>query len=70
MAIAASFDLEMIQYDAVNASVHAKLDEEVFMKMPQGYSKRGAIQAEQSFVRSAEIANTLATFLLLILVGY
>ena len=43
MAIAARFDLEMIQYDAVNAFVHAKLDEKVFMKMPRGYSKRGVV---------------------------
>ena len=43
MAIAARFDLELIQYDAVNAFVHAKLDEKVFMKMPRGYSKRGVI---------------------------
>ena len=43
MAIAARFDLEMIQYDAVNAFVHAKLDEKVFMRMPDGYKKPGVI---------------------------
>jgi hypothetical protein len=37
MAIAARFDLELIQYDAVNEFVHAKLDEDICMKMPQGY---------------------------------
>lgn len=42
-AIAARFDLEMIQYDAVNAFVHAKLDEKVFMRMPDGYRKPGVI---------------------------
>jgi hypothetical protein len=41
MAIAARFDLELIQYDAVNAFVHAKLDENICMKMPQGYRKPG-----------------------------
>ena len=43
MAIAARFDLELTQYDAVNAFVHAELDETVFMQMPDGYRKRGHI---------------------------
>jgi hypothetical protein len=43
MAIAARFDLELIQYDAVNAFVNAKLDRTVFMRMPQGYRKPGMI---------------------------
>jgi hypothetical protein len=43
MAIAARFDLEMIQYDAVNTFVHAKLDDKVFMRMPDGYKKPGVI---------------------------
>jgi hypothetical protein len=37
MAIAAYFDLELKQYDAVNAFMHAPLDKEVFMRMPPGY---------------------------------
>ena len=43
MAIAARFDLEMIQYDAVNAFVHASLDEKIYMRMPKGYRKFGKI---------------------------
>lgn len=43
MAIAARFDLELIQYDAVNAFVNAKLDRTVFMRMPHGYRKPGMI---------------------------
>lgn len=43
MVLAAWFDLELTQYDAVNAFVHAKLDETVFMKMPDGYRKNGHI---------------------------
>ncbi len=43
MAMAARFDLELTQYDAVNAFVHANLDETVFMKMPDGYRKTGHI---------------------------
>ena len=35
MAIAARFELELIQYDTVNAFVHAQLDERVFMKLPE-----------------------------------
>uniref|UniRef100_A0A093V6S6 Copia protein n=1 Tax=Talaromyces marneffei PM1 TaxID=1077442 RepID=A0A093V6S6_TALMA len=37
MAIAARFDLEMAQYDAVNAFVHAPIQETVFMRIPPGY---------------------------------
>jgi Reverse transcriptase (RNA-dependent DNA polymerase) len=43
MAIAARFGLEMIQYEAVNAFVHAKLDEKIYMRMPKGYRKFGKI---------------------------
>ncbi|KJZ71678.1 hypothetical protein HIM_08939 [Hirsutella minnesotensis 3608] len=41
MAISARFDLELIQYDAVNAFVNAQLDEEVYMKMPPGHRRQG-----------------------------
>lgn len=43
MAIAARFDLEVIQFDAVNAFVNAQLDEEVFMRLPPGYRKPGEV---------------------------
>jgi hypothetical protein len=43
MAICAKFGLEMKQYDAVNAFVHADLKETVFMKRPPGYGKEGQI---------------------------
>jgi hypothetical protein len=45
IAIAARFDLELIQYDAVNAFVHAELEEDmlVFMKMPPGHRRTGTI---------------------------
>jgi hypothetical protein len=43
MAIAARFDLELIQYDVVNAFVNADLNQEVYMKMPPGYRKPGMI---------------------------
>jgi gamma-glutamylcyclotransferase (GGCT)/AIG2-like uncharacterized protein YtfP len=43
MAIAARFDLELIQYDVVNAFVNARLTEDVFMRMPPGYRKPGTI---------------------------
>ncbi|KAJ3454849.1 hypothetical protein MRS44_013449 [Fusarium solani] len=43
MAIAARFDLELIQYDAVNAFVNARLDKDIFMRMPPGYRKPGMI---------------------------
>lgn len=43
MAVAARFDLELIQYDAVNAFVNAELDKNVFMRMPPGHRKPGMI---------------------------
>ena len=43
MAIAARFDLELIQYDAINAFVNAKLDETIFMRMPPGYKKPNTV---------------------------
>lgn len=43
MAIAARFDLESIQYDAVNAFVNAKLEKDIFMRMPPGHRKPGTI---------------------------
>lgn len=43
MAIAARFDLELLQYDAVNAFVNAKLDKDVYMRMPPGHRKPGTI---------------------------
>ena len=43
MAIAARFDLELKQYDAVNAFVHAPLDNRVYMRMPPGYREHGKI---------------------------
>ena len=39
--VAAKFDLETLQLDAVNASVHADLDETVYMQMPPGYHMPG-----------------------------
>ena len=43
MAISARFDLELVQYDVVNAFVHALLPYNVFMKMLPGYTKQGKV---------------------------
>jgi hypothetical protein len=43
MAIAARFDLELIQYDVVNAFVNAELKEEVYMRLPPGYRRLGVV---------------------------
>ena len=43
MVIAACFDLELKQYDAVNAFVHAPLPDKVYMQMPHGYRQHGKI---------------------------
>ena len=39
IAIAAKFDLELKQYDVINAFVNAKLTKDVYMRMPLGYRK-------------------------------
>lgn len=41
MAIAAAFDLEIHQFDAVNAFINSKLDEEVFCESPEGFRQPG-----------------------------
>ncbi len=41
LSIAARFNLEMKQFDAVNAFVNAKIHDDVFMELPVGYRKRG-----------------------------
>ena len=43
LAVAAKFNLETLQLDAVNAFVHADLDETVFMRMPPGYLQSGKV---------------------------
>ena len=43
IAIAACFDLELIEYDAVNAFVNALLPYDVFIKMLPGYRKKEQI---------------------------
>lgn len=43
IAIAARFDLELIQFDAMNAFVNVPLDEEVYMRLPPGYRTPGKI---------------------------
>ena len=43
IAIAARFDLGLLQYDAVNAFVNARLEEDMSMKMPPGHRRNGTI---------------------------
>ncbi|KAM4066269.1 reverse transcriptase (RNA-dependent DNA polymerase) [Hirsutella rhossiliensis] len=45
MAIAAEFDLELDQMDAVNAFINCPLEEEevVYMRLPPGFQKPGKV---------------------------
>ena len=43
MAIAACFDLELLQYNAVNAFINADLNEEKFIKLPWDYREQGKV---------------------------
>ncbi|KJZ68185.1 hypothetical protein HIM_12424 [Hirsutella minnesotensis 3608] len=43
MAIAAEYDLELEQMDAVNAFVNSPIDEVVFIRMPPGFTRPGRV---------------------------
>lgn len=43
LAIAAKFNLETLQLDAINAFVHTDLDKMVFIRMLPGYTKPGKV---------------------------
>ena len=43
MAIAAHFNLELKQYDAVNAFIHAPLSNKIYMQMPISYHEKGKV---------------------------
>jgi hypothetical protein len=59
MAVAARFDLELIQYDVSNAFCHAKINQEIYMKMPRGYQKPGTILQLQKALYGLRIAPLL-----------
>jgi Reverse transcriptase (RNA-dependent DNA polymerase) len=59
MAIAARFDLELKQYDAVNAFVHTPLNKKIYMRMPPGYRQRGKIFRLNKAVYGLREAPTL-----------
>ena len=59
MAIAAKYDLELKQHDVTNAFVHASLDREVYMRMPQGYQKSGTILKLQKALYGLRISPLL-----------
>src|SRR5699024_576416 len=43
MSITARFDLETHQFDAVNAFLNSKLDETVYVELPDGYKQSGVV---------------------------
>jgi len=43
MAIAARFNLELKQYDAVNAFINAQLEDTIYIRMPPGHKNPGKI---------------------------
>jgi Reverse transcriptase (RNA-dependent DNA polymerase) len=42
MAISAAFDLEIRQFDAINAFVNSKLNEDIYCYSPEGYQRAGS----------------------------
>src|SRR5271167_4182537 len=59
MAIAARFDLELIQYNVVNAFVNAKLLDAVFMTLPPGYRKPRKVLLLNKALYSLQISPLL-----------
>ncbi|KAL6152339.1 hypothetical protein ACJQWK_04811 [Exserohilum turcicum] len=59
MAIAAKYDLEVKQFDVTNAFVHARLDRDVYMRMPHGYQKPGTILKLQKALYGLRISPAL-----------
>ncbi|KAE8547619.1 hypothetical protein EYB25_009412 [Talaromyces marneffei] len=52
MSLAAVFDLEIVQYDAVNAFVNSELDEDVYTYFPDGFKEPGqAIKLKRALYR-------------------
>jgi hypothetical protein len=43
MVIIAQFNLELVQYDVINAFVNINIDKEVYMQMLPGYKEAGKI---------------------------
>ncbi|KAI7772910.1 hypothetical protein LA080_013430 [Diaporthe eres] len=43
IAIATKFNLELIQYNVVNAFIHTPINQDIFMRIPRGYEKKGTI---------------------------
>jgi hypothetical protein len=41
--MAARFEVELIQYDAVNAFVNARLDQVIYMKMPPSHGSNKTV---------------------------
>jgi len=52
MAIAARFNLELKQYDAVNAFINAQLEDTIYMRMPPGHKNPGKILQLQTALYS------------------
>jgi Reverse transcriptase (RNA-dependent DNA polymerase) len=42
MATSAAFDLEIRQFDAINAFVNSKLNEDIYCYSPEGYQRAGS----------------------------
>ena len=43
MALAAAYDLEIVQLDAVNAFLNSRIDEETLVEYPEGFKKEGKV---------------------------
>ena len=41
MGIAAAFDLEIVQLDAINAFLNSEIDEEIYVEYPEGFKQKG-----------------------------
>ncbi|EED11499.1 hypothetical protein TSTA_007890 [Talaromyces stipitatus ATCC 10500] len=61
MAIAAIFDLKIVQYDAMNAFVNSILDEEVYTYFPDGFKQDGQLCQDSQITKMASKFGINAT---------
>ena len=59
MSISARFDLELTQYDAVNAFVNADLPYETYIEMPRGYRKTDTVLRLQKALYGLRVSPLL-----------
>jgi hypothetical protein len=59
MSIAATYNLELVQFNVTNAFVYAGLDQEVYIRMPNRHQKTGTVLRINKALYSLQISPLL-----------